>query len=78
MDNKMALEEFSEFFWEYISENLVTNRDLENNSDWADELVFSVWRVYKNSETITEAEACKISENMILAYKRYNPIFEIS
>ena len=77
MEDKMGYHEFDEFFWNYIDENLVSNMDLDTNKDWADEIVFSVWRTYKNSESLTENEVCKIAENIISAYNKYKPILGV-
>ena len=45
-DGRMSLAEFEESFWTFIPENLVSNYDIDNNSDWANMIVHDAWRMY--------------------------------
>lgn len=72
---KMNLKQFEEFFWSYISSNIVSFSDRDNNSDWSDNIVYDAWRIYDKTE-INESVIMKIIDNVIFAYDRYNPIFK--
>ena len=74
-DGKMSLAEFEESFWSFISENLVSNIDIDNNSEWSNMIVHDAWRMYTMSN-VDHAFIFKSVENIIFAYRRYTPIFE--
>lgn len=74
-DGKMSLAEFEESFWSFIPEKLVSNIDIDNNSDWSSMIVHDAWRMYTTSN-VDHAFIFKCLENVFFAYKRYDPMFE--
>ena len=75
LDEKLSLEEFQESFWAYIPDTLITNKDLENNRDWADSVVHDAWRMYIYSD-VDKLFIFKNAENILFSIKRYSPVFE--
>ena len=72
-DNRLTFEEFEEKFWGYISKEIVSNRDIEDNRDWADMIVQEAWRVHVYSNTPYNT-IMKTIEQVMFAYKRYKPV----
>ena len=73
--DKMSLAEFEESFWSFISEDLISNMDIDNNADWSNHIVHDAWRMYLMSN-VDHAFIFKSIENVIFAYKRFKPKFE--
>jgi hypothetical protein len=71
-DTILSFEEFEERFWNYIADELVSNRDIQDNTDWANMIVHEAWRVHANSK-VPYNVVMKTVEQVFTAYKTYKP-----
>ena len=71
----MSLEEFEESFWMFVSEDLVSNKDIDNNKNWSSHVVHDAWRMYINGN-VDHSFIFNAVQNVIHSYKRFNPRFE--
>lgn len=70
----MPFEEFREYFWEYIPQSIVSDLDLIKNPDWADSVVYEVWRINQYSG-VDKSILLKLVENIMFSYQRFKPVF---
>lgn len=68
-------EEFNRRFWEFISDDLVSNKDLKNNDDWQNALTYKLWKRQNNSD-VDIAYIYTIARDIMEVYKLYDPEFE--
>lgn len=74
MKTTMSLEEFSVYFWSYISTNAVTPLDRDiNNRDFCDEVCYDCYRIYDQTGGNIDI-ICKLAENILFNVARYQPV----
>lgn len=70
----MNFEEFEEYFWSYIDENIVSNLDRSiDNRDFCESVCFDCFRLYEQSKINIDI-ICKSAENMLFNVRRFKPI----
>ncbi len=70
----MNFEEFQEYFWAYIPENIVSNIDRTvNNRDFCESVCFDCFRLYEQTDLNMDV-ICKAAENMLFNVHRFKPI----
>lgn len=67
-------EDFQIYFWQYISENIVSYEDINiNHKDFCESVCFGAYSIYQkgnmNLDTI-----CKLSENILFSVYRFKPL----
>ena len=77
MQNKVyhRLEEFKELIWDdYISENLISNKFIEDNEPYLSEVLFDLFRLHQQSNgDFTIRIAARVVESFLLNSFRYKP-----
>jgi len=68
-------EEFNQRFWEFISEDLVSNEDLLNNDDWQRAFTYKLWKRQRNSD-VDIAYIYTIAKDILEVNKLYNPLLK--
>jgi|TARA_R110000868_G_scaffold74337_2_gene214925 hypothetical protein len=70
----MNFEDFTEYFWAYISDNIVSGLDRSiDNKDFCDAVCFDCYRLYQQSDTNIDF-ICKTAENLLFNVYRYKPM----
>lgn len=73
----MNFQEFQEYFWSYISENVVNNLDRSaNNIDFCESVCFDCYRMYEQG--MDKDSICKLAENILFNVSRFKPILGMS
>lgn len=72
-----TLEEFQEYFWNYINDNVVSNADINmNNKDFCDSVCYDAYRIYKQGDISIDV-ICKLSESILFNVYRFKPILGV-
>lgn len=69
--------EFRDYFWAYISTNIVSMADRNyENSDFCDGVCFDCFRIYERAGIDIDT-VCKLAENILLNVSRYKPLLNM-
>lgn len=69
-----SFEDFQVYFWSYIDKNVVSDSDrVYDNTDFCESVCFDAYRIYDQSNIDLDV-ICKLSENILFAVKRFNPL----
>jgi hypothetical protein len=69
----LSYEEFEERLWTFLPRSLISVADVENNRDWAENLVHEAWRVHRNSGVPYQV-VMKLVEQFLQGIKVYKPL----
>ena len=73
----MNFEEFQNYFWAYISDNIVSDMDRAvDNKDFCDSVCYDCYRLYEQSGANIDT-ICKSAENILYNVYRYKPLLNI-
>lgn len=69
----MSFEEFEEYFWSYMPENIISNLDRSIDSrDFCESVCFDCYRM--NTQGVDKDTICKLAENILFNVHRFKPI----
>lgn len=64
-DGKLTAEQFDEWLWEYIDDNIVSNKFWNENSKFCQSVSFNAWHRYLNSN-VSHHFICDIIKDMFI------------
>jgi len=71
-DEKTSPEIFDESFWNFISNDLVSNKALQENNSWRQVLTYKLWLSYKDTN-VDISLVFNIAKDIIETFKAYEP-----